>query len=169
MLKLSVISLGDTTSCSANNNNYIHKNRVSRNGSMVIVMYKDTIGSGDSRKESVAAPVCNEVPRFCVCATWPVLCVLREWCHVFRINGAACSVRVVLQSRMLCLCIMVHRIGQTKPVTIYRLVINLQIDELISQSQRKKENEAITLLYGTIIPMANTNIRPTRNELLFIF
>ena len=53
----------------------------------VLVVFKKVTfisGSGDSRKESVAAPVCNEVLRFRVCAAWPVLRVLQERCRVFR-------------------------------------------------------------------------------------
>ena len=73
--------------------------------------------SRDSRKESAMAPIRNEVPRFRVCAAWPVPRVAQERCRVFCASGAACSARVVACSANWCRTQAVPHILQTGVVS----------------------------------------------------
>ena len=49
-----------------------------------------------------------------------------------------------------------HRIGQTQPVTIYRMVTDLTIDTYIQNSQNCKKTQTTALLFGTQITTTNT-------------
>ena len=62
-----------------------------------------------------------------------------------------------------------HRIGQTQPVTVYRMVTDLKIDQFIKSTQNRKKNASTAILFGTQVTTTTTQAMPTIDDMMSIF